>query len=713
VPASIAAEKEGFSRRTYTCKERLTQEEDCPHMRNRSRCSAVYTNMHRLPLFLICSLTALAQQAPQQDPLDAAIQAAWQARGNFHFEDAAARREQARALLAACPVDSPQFAGWVQQVAQLYQTSSLNAQARAVLLESLARSARLGDSHPSHIAILNALGDSWQQDGNLLKAAGYLEKAAAAQAAAPPATRVQPAPQGLIMIGRRGFSTGFWLDGDLNAYTRLADLYQQLGRPDAVAAIAIKLRALASHDEMALALFYEQHGQPDEAAAIYKKLVEQSADPYAKANAWQSLANLYSSQEHYTDAIAAIQQAIAAVQSSDDSGIRALGLNQNLAIYMRQAGLIDQGDQVYQRLLQQNRGGPQESQVLDMYAQYLADTERGEQGESLLKDYLAGGANLEPQQKVNVLFSLANLARRAGDSQSADEYQQAGQALQPQPPAPFFGEVRIAEDMQKAQAAVNQHRLDDAYDLAMHALDAAAQAADGQQVDWQVPQIAHTLAANEEPAKAERLFQRLFALAQSRSVDTMQPLIAVTQNYARFLMNQPDRLREVPAAIEQYRRVLSDANGPDSATLVEPLRMEVEFAQSHSQYEKADAAARELLDLQETLSGNTSEFYLRDLQSAARVYEAAGDSARALPLFRKAIVAADLLATPNNDWRRAETRMDTALALARLGQFDEAEALGEEAVALERTMRTPRPSLADQLQQIRWMKQVAASANSG
>ena len=34
----------------------------------------------------------------------------------------------------------------------------------------------------------------------------------------------------------------------------------------------------------------------------------------------------------------------------------------------------------------------------------------------------------------------------------------------------------------------------------------------------------------------------------------------------------------------------------------------------------------------------------------ARMYQAAGDSARALPLFRKAITLADLLATPNNDF---------------------------------------------------------------
>jgi tetratricopeptide (TPR) repeat protein len=685
-------------------------------MWNWTRWSGVYSNMHRAPLFLVCSLAALAQQSTQQDPLDTAIQAVWQARSNGRFEDAAAAREQARAQLQRAPADSPRFTDWVYQVMQLYQHSNLNVQARVVLQESLTRTGPLGDSHPSQIAILSALGDSWRQDGNLLKAVGYLEKTAAAQTAAPPAAGAQRATRGVIFLGNRtsydGYASGGYFGSGILAYTQLADLYQKLGRPDAVAAVAVKMRALASNDETALARFYEQRGQFEEAAAIYKKLAEQTADPYAKANGWQSLANLYAGQEHYTDAIAAIQQAIAAVQSSDNPGIRSQSLYQNLACYMGQAGLLDQGDQVYQQLLQQNRDGPREAQVLDMYAQYLADTKRGAQGENLLKDYLAGSSSPDPQQKASVLFQLANLARRTGDSQSADEYQQAGQALQPQPPAPSLGQSRIGEELREAQTAVSQHRLDDAYALAMRALDAAVQAADGQQVEWLVPQVAHALAANKESAKAGQLFQRLFALAQNWSVDSMQPLIAVAQSYTRFLMSQPDRWSEVPAAIEQYRSVLIDANGSDSGSLAEPLQMRIEFERSQMQWEKADALARELLELQESLSGNTSDPYLRDLQTAARVYEAAGDSARALPLLRKAITVADLLATPNNDWRRSETRMDTALALARQGQFDEAEALGEEAVALQRPTRTPRPPLAQQLERIRWMKQAAANASA-
>jgi tetratricopeptide (TPR) repeat protein len=139
----------------------------------------------------------------------------------------------------------------------------------------------------------------------------------------------------------------------------------------------------------------------------------------------------------------------------------------------------------------------------------------------------------------------------------------------------------------------------------------------------------------------------------------------------------------------------------------------MELESSRSQWENADASARQLLELQESLSGNTSDPYLTDLQNVARMYEAAGDATRTLSVLRKAVAVADLLATPNDDWRRAQTRMGAARALARIGQFDEALALGEEAVALSRTMRAPRPPLAQELEQIRWMKQnaVAAGAN--
>jgi hypothetical protein len=684
-------------------------------MGNWIRCSGVYTNMRRVLLILVCSLAGLAQRLPQQNPLDQAILAAWQA-DNSHLQEATAARERARVLLRSVPVGSSQFTGWAQQVAQLYRNASLNAQARAVLQEALARTESLGDSHPTHIAMLDAMGEAWRQDGNLLKAVAYLEQAAAAQAGAPPAGAAQPVAQGLMAFGNRAYHTGFadgrYFGSGIYVYARLAGLYQQLGRQDTVAAMVAKIRTLAGSDQSAVAQFLEQQGQLEEAAAIYRSLAEQAVNPQAQASAWQSLANLDARQDRYTDAIDAIQQAIAAVQSSSQPGAsgQAFWMRQNLASYLRNAGLVDQAGQVYRQLVEESRGGPQETQLLGAYAGYLAGTERGAQGESLLKDYLASLPDQNWQQKTNLLYGLADLARRRGDLKGADEYDNARRALDPQPTPPPAGQSRIGDELQEAQTALNQQRLDDAFRLALDAMESAVQAAEGQQVQWRVPQIANTLATYHEAAKGERLYQRLLDLAAGWKAGAMQPLLNATQNHAHFLMGQRNLWSDVPAAIRQYRDVLVEANGSDSASLVEPLRMEVEFARSRLEWQEAEALARELLEFEESLNGNTSEPYLGDLQTAARVFQDSGDSARALPLFRQAMTLADLLSLPNTGWRRSQTRMDAAFALAHLGQFDEAETLAREAVELQRTLHLPGPQWAGQLEQVRQMKQAAAAA---
>ena len=691
-------------------------------MRNSHSRSGVYSYMLRVPLLLICSLAAWAQhwapQDPQQDPINAAIQSVWQARNEGRFDDAGAARDQARSLLQRAPVDAPQFQGWVQQVAQAYQSAGMNLQARAILQDALARTAALGNSHPAHTVILNSLAESWWQDCSLLKAAGYLEQAAAAQAEAPPPATAPTVSarafmaSGGISISRLVAVDGFGAvayNGSIYTYTRLADLYQQLGRPDAIAAVAAKIRTLASTDPTALARFYEQRGQLADAAAIYQKAAEQSADPQMKASAWQALANLDQRQERYSDAAAALQQAIGVMESSDKPGMRdeAQWIRQNLARTFGQAGQTDRGDQIFQQLIQQTAGTPQSGQTLISYALYLADTERLTQAEGLLKEYLAGGAaSQEPQQEAGVYFTLANLASRSGNAKGAETYQKQAQALQPQPNPPE-GQQSLSEDIRKTSAALSQRQFEDAYTLALQVLDTAPQAVDRFQVEWVIPNVANQLAANHQPAKAEQLFQRLFALMETWQADSVQHLITVSQNYAQFLMNQKDRWGDVPAALEQYRELLASSNGPDSGTLVQPLRMKLEFERSHAQWPAAQASGRDLLELQESLSGNTSESYLRDLQSVARVYTAAGDPATALPLFRKAIAIADLVSTPNDDWSRPATRMEAAQTLASLKQFDEAVKLAEEAVAVAKAGPNQQPYLNQQLEQIRQMQQAA------
>jgi hypothetical protein len=128
----------------------------------------------------------------------------------------------------------------------------------------------------------------------------------------------------------------------------------------------------------------------------------------------------------------------------------------------------------------------------------------------------------------------------------------------------------------------------------------------------------------------------------------------------------------MPAALDSYHRVLIEANGPDSATLTDELRLRTEFDRVQSAWQKAKASAGQLLELEESMTGKTSEAYLHDLELAATVDEAAGDLPGALPLRRQAMAIADRFPTA---WARSQTRSALVSLLDRLGQHEEAAAL--------------------------------------
>ena len=123
---------------------------------------------------------------------------------------------------------------------------------------------------------------------------------------------------------------------------------------------------------------------------------------------------------------------------------------------------------------------------------------------------------------------------------------------------------------------------------------------------------------------------------------------------------------------------------------------------------KREDTARELLEMQIRLSGDTSEPYLRDLEEVARAFKNGGNATAALPLMRKAIAIADLVASPNNPWGPAQVRIETAWTLVDLKQFDEAVALATQAVAA--APPNVAKDLAQQLAQIRQQQTKAAAA---
>jgi hypothetical protein len=118
----------------------------------------------------------------------------------------------------------------------------------------------------------------------------------------------------------------------------------------------------------------------------------------------------------------------------------------------------------------------------------------------------------------------------------------------------------------------------------------------------------------------------------------------------------------------------------------------------------------ELLALEESLSGPTSTPYLHVAQTVANVYQSSGKMDRALALHRQIVAIADR-SLPASDAQRGFLRMNAAMAFAMARQFDEAERLANEAIAVGQALYPPRTDLfRSQAEQIQKMK---ANAQSG
>jgi hypothetical protein len=675
-------------------------------------------------LFVLCSTVVLGQIPP---PFDVAVQSYRDARVSGNFDQARDRREEARGLLAQTPLDSPLLPSRVQIVAQLYQNAGWRAQARAVVEDELSRANSLAETHPVRIQLLSMLADFWQQDGNLLKALSYREKIVAALEAAPTSASANKPQPGLnpffgVATANRA-AARFVVSGANNtqAYQQLSDLYGQLGRPESAAKIVAKMRSLLQDDPRALAAFNERQGNFDEAVALYKKLAEQAAanpqaQPWEAIGPLQSIANLYQREQRWDDAAATLEQAAGRLEASGrpEAHNQAVGIRLNSADLFQQAGQSQAAEKVYQTLLAEtandDRNGTQ-LQVMQAYASHLSNTKRADLAEDLLKGYLANHPDLQPGQETNILFLLSGIERNAGRKELADEFQRAGMEKQraAQPQNPPEG-LLIGPDLQKAQAAVNQGNLDEAVNLALHAIASASLARDGEQVAWQAPSIAMGLASRKAPEKSEQLYRRLLALLQTWSIDNTMPLIQAQQQYARFLIGQKDRWGEAPAAMERYHENLVLARGAESSDLEQVMNLRIEFARAKGAPGEAVQTAGDLLAFEESLSGTTSAPYMRAAQTAANVYQSNGNPERALALHRQVVAIADL-ALSSNDPQRGFVRINAAFAFANARRFGEAERLANQAVALGERMRPPQTKLfAPQVERIRQMKTAAESA---
>src|ERR1039457_4453184 len=200
------------------------------------------------------------------------------------------------------------------------------------------------------------------------------------------------------------------------------------------------------------------------------------------------------------------------------------------------------------------------------YANYLDNSKRSGQAESLLSDYMANHPQLEPWQESNLLFARANSATASGDSERAAGDERAAldkqQSMTATPPEQFLLQTLL----QKANTAAWGDKPEEAFSLALQAMEAAPRAADREQIAWQVPGIASGLANKNAPAKAEQLYQHLFGIVQSWSADNQQPLLNVAQRYPRFLMAQKDRQVQPAAALERGAALSAIPDGAEGSS---------------------------------------------------------------------------------------------------------------------------------------------------
>jgi len=636
-------------------------------------------------------------QTDQQDPIAKVLQAYWEAGRAGRFGDAAARREQARDLLPHLPVEAPLFGQWVQSVVSIYQAAGRNAEAREIAEAALARTIRLGDSDSAHTQLLDLLANSWEQDGNLLNCASYLEKMVAALEAAP--QDPQPADR---FIGIRHFSRlERWdvpgISQLSGAYQRLASIYQRLGRQDQVAEVVAKMKQRADTGP-ALASLYESQGRLQDAAAIYQKQVTNASNPEMAAWALQALGTFYQRTQQFGDAVSTFQKAIAAMESAatPDARSQSMGMRQSLVSVLTQAGQKAEADQVFQQMLASSQANqdPNYPDLLANYANYLIGSDRASQAEAVLSSYLESHASMEPWEETNLLYALASAVGTKGDSERAAEYQRKAQEKQQSMQTPPPPENSVGSLLQAVVAATQQGNTELAFQLTMQALTLAPGAHDGQQIAWQVPGIAANLASRKEEAKAEQLYQQAFAMTEGWAADNLLPLLHLAMTYAHFL-TQSNRRSEVPEAIERYRKLLVSAHGSGTGHLRETFEMSIGFERGRGLEKRAMMAAQDLLALEESLGGTSTEGYMNGLFKVVDLYEASDSEERALPLLRQIVTIADLV-YPFNDVRRAGARTRLAAGLKKQEQFEEAERVQREAAEITKRFDPARRPRAEE-----------------
>jgi tetratricopeptide (TPR) repeat protein len=608
----------------------------------------------------------------QNDALRARLQAIDRARSAGEFSQVAALREEARRRLESLPADAPEFGGLAQSVARLYSSGARTAQARAILQRAADRT-----TGQARIELLTGIADLWRQDRALRKAVEYLHQAVAAQEAAPsqPTTQLNAA-MFVSISGVQSRQVRFFSGRDTNLKNlcwQMAELEQQLGHPAAAAGWHRKLRDMAEKaggDE--LALFLQQTGQLAEALALRQSALERAASPEEEASQLQQLAALYLRMGRVDDAVAAQQRAIGRMESvAGEAGRQANGAREWLAQILQQAGRTPQADAVYREVLARAPADDR-ARLFNNYASYLVSTQRWAQALAVLKEFQESGVALKPWEESSMYRTMSNAAAASGNARQAGEFHVRAEAASRQG-AENVTLVRPQLDtlLGKAQAAAGAGKIDDAMALAMQALGIASNAPNREQIGWAIPPIVSLMASRKAEVQGDQLYQRALSLAESWSDEGLQPLLTLLSNQMHYLIAQPRGASQALDVIERYRSLLVEAHGADSGTLDDPMRMLVQFERTRHPAPASLIPAQDLVAFEESINGDSSEPYLRAMQTLAESYDFNGDRRLAIEARRQIVELADLI-YPEGDHQRVQARRALTLALAKEGESAEA-----------------------------------------
>src|SRR5262249_19351838 len=151
--------------------------------------------------------------------------------------------------------------------------------------------------------------------------------------------------------------------------------------------------------------------------------------------------------------------------------------------------------------------------------------------------------------------------RASGASERAEEYARVVRNVMPDAASEAD---RSRQQLDQARTLASKGQVEDAFNLAMQALNAGHSRPE---MLLAAPMVAGELASKKQPEKADLLYQRLFAIAESVSGQTLQPLLNLYPEYTRLLHSQSGRQGDALNALARYRELAIEAHGSSSGQL--------------------------------------------------------------------------------------------------------------------------------------------------